>query len=261
MLPPHHHHETPPGPQCPPDVGERGDGVGEEHRPESADGDVEALRWERVGRGVRALEGDVGKPRRVREPAGPLDHGRGDIHPQRGPGLRHARRVTRRLPGSTPDIEDVIVGPDAVAPSQGLVVPLQLGIVVDAVHATFRGRLPLSRAPLTKPASSSGGVRARLPAIWKRFSTLHTMPSVIALGGHMASITIRKLDEKTKARLRVRAAQHGRSMEEEARTLLRAALRDEVTPGSNLADAIRARFGASAGSCFELLLASLPVSG
>lgn len=58
----------------------------------------------------------------------------------------------------------------------------------------------------------------------------------------MASITIRKLDEKTKARLRIRAAQHGRSMEEEARTLLRAALRDEVTPGSNLADAIRARF-------------------
>ena len=41
----------------------------------------------------------------------------------------------------------------------------------------------------------------------------------------MASITIRKLDEKTKARLRVRAAQHGRSMEEEARTLLRSALR------------------------------------
>jgi antitoxin FitA len=58
----------------------------------------------------------------------------------------------------------------------------------------------------------------------------------------MASITIRKLDEKTKARLRVRAAQHGRSMEEEARTLLRAALRDEVAPGSDLADAIRARF-------------------
>ena len=36
----------------------------------------------------------------------------------------------------------------------------------------------------------------------------------------MATITIRNLDEKTKARLRVRAAQHGRSMEEEARTLL-----------------------------------------
>ncbi len=58
----------------------------------------------------------------------------------------------------------------------------------------------------------------------------------------MASIIIRNLDEKTKARLRVRAAQHGRSMEEEARTLLRAALRDDATPRSNLAEAIRGRF-------------------
>jgi len=58
----------------------------------------------------------------------------------------------------------------------------------------------------------------------------------------MASITIRNLDDKTKARLRVRAAQHGRSMEEEARTLLRVALRDDRAAAGNLADAIRARF-------------------
>jgi antitoxin FitA len=58
----------------------------------------------------------------------------------------------------------------------------------------------------------------------------------------MASITIRNLDEKTKARLRVRAARHGRSMEEEARTLLRVALRDEVPAHGNLAAAIQLRF-------------------
>ena len=58
----------------------------------------------------------------------------------------------------------------------------------------------------------------------------------------MASITIRRLDEKTKARLRIRAAQHGRSMEEEARTLLRTALRDDVAAAGNLADSIRSRF-------------------
>jgi plasmid stability protein len=58
----------------------------------------------------------------------------------------------------------------------------------------------------------------------------------------MAAITIRNLDEKTKARLRVRAAVHGRSMEEEARTLLRAALTAESAPKGNLAQAIRARF-------------------
>ena len=58
----------------------------------------------------------------------------------------------------------------------------------------------------------------------------------------MASITVRNLDERTKARLRVRAAQHGRSMEEEARTLLRAALSEDIVGEGNLADAIRARF-------------------
>lgn len=59
----------------------------------------------------------------------------------------------------------------------------------------------------------------------------------------MASITIRNLDERTKARLRVRAAQHGRSMEEEARTVLRAALREGSFPRGNLAEAIHSRFG------------------
>jgi plasmid stability protein len=63
----------------------------------------------------------------------------------------------------------------------------------------------------------------------------------------MASITIRKLDAKTKARLRVRAAQNGRSMEEEARRLLRASLGDETPPRANLAEAIRARFGRLGG--------------
>jgi len=58
----------------------------------------------------------------------------------------------------------------------------------------------------------------------------------------MASVTIRNLDERTKARLRVRAARHGRSMEEEARTLLRTALLEDTVAGGNLADAIRARF-------------------
>jgi antitoxin FitA len=58
----------------------------------------------------------------------------------------------------------------------------------------------------------------------------------------MASITIRQIDDETKARLRVRAARHGRSMEEEARTLLRVALRGSTTPTPDIAEAIRARF-------------------
>ena len=63
----------------------------------------------------------------------------------------------------------------------------------------------------------------------------------------MASITIRNLDERIKARLRIQAARHGRSMEEEARTLLRAALKDEEPGGRSLADAIQSRFGPLGG--------------
>ena len=43
----------------------------------------------------------------------------------------------------------------------------------------------------------------------------------------MASITIRKLDDAVKSRLRIRAARHGRSMEEEAREILKVAVVEE----------------------------------
>ncbi len=57
----------------------------------------------------------------------------------------------------------------------------------------------------------------------------------------MASITIRDLDERLKARLRMRAAQHNRSMEEEARAILKTALSAETTSSRSLVKAIRAR--------------------
>jgi plasmid stability protein len=56
---------------------------------------------------------------------------------------------------------------------------------------------------------------------------------------HMASITIRNLDEPLKGKLRVRAAQHGRSMEEEARQILRAALAEKTSEPTDLYEAIR----------------------
>lgn len=43
----------------------------------------------------------------------------------------------------------------------------------------------------------------------------------------MAAITIRNLDDALKARLRMRAASRNRSMEEEARAILREALGEE----------------------------------
>ena len=58
----------------------------------------------------------------------------------------------------------------------------------------------------------------------------------------MVSITIRNLDESTKTRLRVRAAHRNRSMEDEARTILRQALAEAVPERGNLAKAIALRF-------------------
>ena len=43
----------------------------------------------------------------------------------------------------------------------------------------------------------------------------------------MASLTVRQLDEKLKKQLRLRAAKHGRSVEDEVRTILRSAAADE----------------------------------
>ncbi|WP_191488270.1 FitA-like ribbon-helix-helix domain-containing protein [Pseudomonas sp. FEN] len=57
----------------------------------------------------------------------------------------------------------------------------------------------------------------------------------------MASMTIRNVDEQLKARLRVQAALHGHSMEEEARDILRAALSVSSGRSGSLIDAIRAR--------------------
>jgi plasmid stability protein len=57
----------------------------------------------------------------------------------------------------------------------------------------------------------------------------------------MASITIRRLDDTVKAKLRLRAASHGRSMEEEAREILRTGLRAKRVPRLNLAESIRRR--------------------
>ena len=63
----------------------------------------------------------------------------------------------------------------------------------------------------------------------------------------MASITIRNLEDGVKRRLRVRAAEHGHSMEEEARQILRAALVERSPQPVRLASAIHARFAALGG--------------
>lgn len=58
----------------------------------------------------------------------------------------------------------------------------------------------------------------------------------------MASITIRNLEDDLKRRLRIRAAENGRSMEEEARAILRLVV-TETAPPRNLAAAERRAAG------------------
>jgi antitoxin FitA len=68
----------------------------------------------------------------------------------------------------------------------------------------------------------------------------------------MATLTIRQLDEKLKARLRIRAAHRGCSMEEEAREILRLALTAIPPAKRNLAEAIQLRFASYDGVKLEL---------
>ncbi len=67
----------------------------------------------------------------------------------------------------------------------------------------------------------------------------------------MESITIRNLDDGLKRRLRVRAAENGRSMEEEARDILRRTV-GEAPPPKDLRRAIHARFAVLGGVELEL---------
>jgi plasmid stability protein len=62
----------------------------------------------------------------------------------------------------------------------------------------------------------------------------------------MTTLTIRNIDPTTKDKLRRAAAAHGRSMEEEVRTILRNALALPATRGS-LGSRIQARFAALGG--------------
>lgn len=68
----------------------------------------------------------------------------------------------------------------------------------------------------------------------------------------MGTLTIRRLEESVKSRLRIRAAHHGRSMEEEARTILKSALEPEARAEKSLAESIHQRFACLGGVHLKL---------
>ncbi len=68
----------------------------------------------------------------------------------------------------------------------------------------------------------------------------------------MASITVRNLDEDLKRRLRVRAAENGRSMEQEVREILRMTIHRDEAPVRNLGTTIHELFRPLGGVDLEI---------
>ncbi|MDP9135968.1 MAG: plasmid stabilization protein [Actinomycetota bacterium] len=68
----------------------------------------------------------------------------------------------------------------------------------------------------------------------------------------MAVLTVRNIDDGLKTRLRVRAAENGRSMEAEARAILRSTLVGGGGPDDRLGSRIRERFAGLGGDDLEL---------
>ena len=146
---PDHHHQAPGRAQRPPDVGERGAGIAEEHRAEPADPQVEALGRKAVDLRVGALEGDVADPLSPGELAGTLDGARGDVHAKRAACLGRARGLPGRLPGPASDVEDVVVDLDATRLVQDLVVQPQFGVVAAGAGPVFASGARPHRSPVT----------------------------------------------------------------------------------------------------------------
>ena len=73
----------------------------------------------------------------------------------------------------------------------------------------------------------------------------------------MAALSIRDLDDSVKEKLRLRAAQHGRSMEAEVRAILTTAVADEA-PRTNLFAALTERFARLGGADLDLPPRSTP---
>jgi len=69
----------------------------------------------------------------------------------------------------------------------------------------------------------------------------------------MASITIRNLEEDTKRKLKIRAAMNGRSMEQEAREILKSVLAQSPKRKGNLAERVREIFAPLGGVELERL--------
>jgi antitoxin FitA len=114
-------------------------------------------------------------------------------------------------------------------------------------HTAIRGVHLPDPAPVSPPDRSNGPPRERTGGAAQGHLLALLSTGVVA----MAAVSIRDLDDQVRERLRVRAAQHGRSMEAEIRAILTAAV-SEPTSTAGFAPTLLARFGALGGVDLEL---------
>ena len=69
----------------------------------------------------------------------------------------------------------------------------------------------------------------------------------------MAQLIVRNLEEKVKRRLRQRAKSHGRSMEEEARVIIRDAVRAKSSPQTGLGTQLVKLFAGKVPKDFKIV--------
>jgi plasmid stability protein len=117
-------------------------------------------------------------------------------------------------------------------------------------------RAPPTMPMKTYPYGHQGCARDEIPLPILQ-SLTNTQSMTAGLDIPMATMTIRNIDDTLKARLRVRAATHGKSMEDEARDILRAALSAETPNAVDLGQAIHARFAPLGGVELPELLREL----
>src|SRR5579863_7389765 len=102
------------------------------------------------------------------------------------------------------------------------------------------------------------GLTSRIPEAgiaWSLHSLIgrYAIIDCTAIIDRMASITIRNLEAETKRKLKIRAAMNGRSMEQEAREILKTAMAQTAKRKSNVAERIREIFGPLGGVELERL--------
>lgn len=104
------------------------------------------------------------------------------------------------------------------------------------------GEASFDMAAFAKTAGIDYREEMELASVTAALHALLALHTMFVKGAPVASLTIRNLEEGVKNRLRVQAASRGRSMEDEARHILRAALGKASPRQSGLGERIRERF-------------------